>query len=75
MTKGAENPIKPCLTPIWTIKGRKSAVFLPCVCIGSKQVMALNKGLEHLSVTISFTASVFDRMICGKDALWKGWLV
>ena len=60
MTKRAENLFMPCLTPIWSIKGRKCAVFLPCVCIGSKQVMALNKGLEHLSVTISFTVSVFD---------------
>ena len=60
MTKRADNPIKPCLTPICSTKGRKLALFLPCVCIGSKQVMVLNKELEHPSVTISFTASVFD---------------
>ena len=67
MTKRAENPIKPCITPIWSIKCRKRAVFLPCVCIGSKQVMALNKGLEHLGVTIGFTASVFDTNFINKQ--------
>ena len=57
MAKRAENPIKPCLAPIWSIKGCKQAVFLPCVCVGDKKNVAFNERLQHLSVMISLTSS------------------